>query len=146
MVIYFECRGSLPCDRAIITLPLGVLSLPHRRSFSPPGSSYVGALRRPVEKENEGDDGGSDSEVRGDLLAARQISGGSEVEDGVSGSGGGQRHRNGKRGGVFGCVGGGGNAAAKTSRLGGSGSSERLTDRRREHGGSDDGGGRSGGR
>ena len=54
-----------------------------------PGSSYVGALRRPVEKEDEEDDGESDSEIHGDMLAARQINGDSEAEDEVSGGGGG---------------------------------------------------------
>ena len=46
-------------------------------------------MRRPVEKEDEEDDGESDSEVHGDLLAARQINGDSEAEDEVSGGGGG---------------------------------------------------------
>jgi len=49
VVSYFEYRGSLQCGRVIIALFLNVLSLPHRRSFTPPlcdtppGSAYVGA-------------------------------------------------------------------------------------------------------
>ena len=102
MVSYFKCRASLSCGCVLIALFLSVLSLPHRRSFPPPPlrrpheSSYVGALREPVEKEDEEedeeddeeDDGESDSEVHGDMLAARQINGDSEAEDEVLGGGG----------------------------------------------------------
>ena len=45
--------------------------------------------RRPVQKEDEGDDGESNSEVHSDLLTARQINGDSEAKDEVSGGGGG---------------------------------------------------------